>query len=162
MGIFESELDETGDIWVVPMDGSGKPYPFIETEFHEYNAQFSPDGRWVAYVSHETGRPEIYVVSFPKRGAKKQLTSIGAQGVMWLRNGRELRIVTADLTHLRIRVEGDTFGTPEVIGKVPENLVNGDISADGSRILSIQQEKLDPVPITLITNWTESLGTRRP
>jgi eukaryotic-like serine/threonine-protein kinase len=152
--VFTDDATEpSGDIWVVPMDGSGKPYPFIETEFPEYASAFSPDGRWVAYLSEESGRREVYVVSFPRRDVKKQLTSMGALGVRWVRNGAELRVVTSDLTHLRIAVHGDSFGVPETLGKIDRSLVNGDYSPDGSRILTIYEEPFEPEPMTVITNW---------
>src|SRR6185295_17147348 len=53
------------DLWILPMTGERKPFPYLQTEFNETHSQFSPDGRWVAYVSDESGRPEVYVQSFP-------------------------------------------------------------------------------------------------
>ena len=147
------QAETSGDLWIVPMDGSGKPYPFIEGEFPEYGGDFSPDGRWIAYVSEESGKPEVYVVSFPKRDVKKQLTSAGVGGLIWLRNGKEIRVITNELDHLRIPVNGDSFGSPVKIGKITESLVNGDFSSDGSRILTISEETLEKPPFTVITNW---------
>ena len=58
------------DLWILPMTGDRKPFIFLQTEFDETHAQFSPDSRWIAYVSNESGRPEVYVQSFPASGGK--------------------------------------------------------------------------------------------
>ena len=61
------------DLWVLPMMGERKPFPFVKTNFEEREGHFSPDGRWVAYVSNESGRFEIYVQPFPGSGGKWQV-----------------------------------------------------------------------------------------
>jgi Tol biopolymer transport system component len=58
------------DIWILPLFGGRKPFPFIETDFDEFGAEFSPDGRWLAYFSDESGRQEVYLVPFPGPGGK--------------------------------------------------------------------------------------------
>ena len=61
------------DLWVLPLFGDRQPVPFLQTQFDECQGQFSPDGRWVAYVSDESGRYEVYVQSFPRPGASRRL-----------------------------------------------------------------------------------------
>src|SRR5262245_10623316 len=53
------------DLWVLPMSGERKQFPFLQTEFNEQQAQFSPDGKWIAYTSDESGAPEVYIQTFP-------------------------------------------------------------------------------------------------
>src|SRR5262245_53086343 len=89
------------DLWVLPMEGDRKPWPFLKTKFPERSAHFSTDGRWVAYLSNESGQPEIYVRPFvePTSAAGAKATSIGGQwqvstagGIAprWRYDGKEL------------------------------------------------------------------------
>lgn len=86
---------ETGaDIWILPLQGARKSWPFLQTKFNEAEAKFSPDGRWVAYSSDESGRPEVYVQPFPGPGGKWQISTDGGGAPEWARNGRELFYVS--------------------------------------------------------------------
>jgi Tol biopolymer transport system component len=78
------------DIWQRNMEGTPMARPFIKTAFDEFNASFSPDGRWVAYVSNETGRNEIYVQAFPGPGGKQLISSDGGIVPVWSPNSREI------------------------------------------------------------------------
>ncbi|HEY3122574.1 MAG TPA: protein kinase, partial [Thermoanaerobaculia bacterium] len=78
------------DLWLLPLSGDRKPKPFVVTPFGEYGAQFSPDGRWIAYVSNESGRAEISVQAFPGRGGKWQVSTEGGTMPRWRKDGREL------------------------------------------------------------------------
>ena len=79
-------LDEYGgsktknDVWVLPLDGEQKPFPFLQTEAYEGGAQLSPDGRWLAYTSDESGRYEVYVQRFPAGGGQRQVSTGGGIG----------------------------------------------------------------------------------
>ncbi len=77
------------DMWTLPLD-DGDPSPFHVTEFDEGNATFSPDGRWLAYQSGESGRPEIYATPFPDLGEKILISTNGGGGPIWSRDGREI------------------------------------------------------------------------
>src|SRR5262249_28468675 len=78
------------DIWVLPLDGSVKPQPFLDNIITRGDLQFSPDGKWVAYESNEGGRNQIYVVPYPGPGGKSQVSTDGGTQPRWNRNGREL------------------------------------------------------------------------
>ena len=65
---------------MLPLDDEGEPSPFIATDFNDANAVFSPDGRWLAYQSDESGSPEVYVTAYPDRGRKWQISTDGGQG----------------------------------------------------------------------------------
>src|SRR5262249_44263176 len=81
-----------GDVWFLPVTGSSaaKPVPIIQTEANEFAGTLSPDGRWLAYTSDESGRIEVYVQSFPGGGGKRQVSSGGGNHPRWRRDGREL------------------------------------------------------------------------
>ena len=83
--------DTARDLWVLPMEGDRTPVPFLVTPFNERAATFSPDGRWLAYVSDETGQDEVYVRAYPPESEQEYLASTGGGGgPVWSRNGREL------------------------------------------------------------------------
>jgi Tol biopolymer transport system component len=78
------------DIWIAPLTGERKPKPFLQTKFNEMQARFSPDDRWIAYMSEESGRYEVYVQPFPGPGGKWQISTNGGTVPVWAQNGREL------------------------------------------------------------------------
>jgi Tol biopolymer transport system component len=82
---------ETGaDIWILPLEGDHKLRLFLRTRFNELVAQFSPDGRWLAYESDESGRPEIYVRQYPGPGGQWQISNEGGSRPVWSHDGRQL------------------------------------------------------------------------
>ena len=89
--IYTESSPKTGsDVWVLPMEGDRKPREFLKTPFEESAAQISPDGHWVAYVSDESGRLEVYVRPFPGSGGKWQISAEGSSEVAWSPKGNEL------------------------------------------------------------------------
>jgi len=78
------------DLWILPLDGSGQPFAFMETPFDEYMATFSPDGRFLAYQSDESGRDEVYVRAFPGPGGRWQVSTEGGVEPRWSGNGSEI------------------------------------------------------------------------
>ena len=78
------------DLWHLPLQGDRKPVPFLDTPALEQHGQLSPDGRWLAYTSNDSGSAEVYVQSFPVRGTKYQLTSNGATFPRWRHDGKEI------------------------------------------------------------------------
>src|SRR5262249_3839448 len=95
--LFRSVDPQTGfDLWILPASGDKKPFPFLKTPFEERNGQFSPDGKWIAYQSNESGRFEIYVQPFPGPGGKFQISSNGGAQPRWNKNGKEILYVSLD------------------------------------------------------------------
>jgi eukaryotic-like serine/threonine-protein kinase len=149
-----------GDIWVLPLSGDQKPYPFVESSFDEYPAVFSFDGRWVAYASNESGRYEVYVAPFPKRGGKWQVSTAGGNYPRWRRDGRELFYLAPDnrLTAATVNGEGSGFeiGIAHTLFET-RTLVNSrymyDASPDGQRFLINTRVEQVSQPITLVVNW---------
>lgn len=169
----------SSDLWVLPMTGDPKPRALLQTAFGESDGRFSPDGRWVAYVSNESGRAEIYVMPFPEGSGKWQISAAGGTEPTWRRDGKELFylagtfVMAADvdgtwaafevgsvrpLFEVARRVQnyngltarGSNFGTGRVY----------DVAADGQRFLVnvvAEDQAAPPLPITVITNWTATL-----
>lgn len=109
------------DIWTLPVESGpsglkgGKPQVYLQTPFHERGPRFSPDGRWLAYFSNESGEYRVYVDSFPHKGSKRQVSSSGNSGPMWSRNGKDLFFeqfhAPSELMAVSYRVRGDSFVT---------------------------------------------------
>jgi Tol biopolymer transport system component len=163
---YESHPESSWDIWVLPLDGEDRePKPFLNTPFLEVRARFSPDGRWVAYESEESGRGEIYVRSFSGTGSKWQISTGGGTEPQWSRDGRALYYIAPDLKMMRVSVQaGEVFeaGIPEPIFAVTlRPITTGNrylLAADGNfLLLSSLREKSTP-PTTIVLNWIAELG----
>jgi Tol biopolymer transport system component len=86
----QSEPGKPRDVWILPMSGDARPFPFAQTPAEEWGSAFSPDGRFLAYVSDESGTPEVYVRPFPPAGGKWQISASGGTSPEWRRDGKEL------------------------------------------------------------------------
>src|SRR5262249_10268948 len=95
------------DLWVLPLAGERKPAVYLQTPFDETHARFSPDGRFVAYTSNESGRDEVYVQTFPAGGGKWQISTEGGDQAQWRADGRELLFLGLDrkLRAVAVRTE---------------------------------------------------------
>src|SRR5260370_27216602 len=107
------------DLWLLPLFGDQKPFPFLQTEFNERDGRFSPDGRWIAYASDESSTWQVYVHSFPASGGKWLVSTNGGYFPAWRRDGKELFYVSADKKMMAVEVKGEgaTFerGVPKVL-----------------------------------------------
>jgi Tol biopolymer transport system component len=149
-----------GDVWIVPVSGDGKPYPFLATEFEERSASFSPDGKWVSYVSNESGRDELYVVPFPGPGGKWQISTSGAEGGGFFKGGKEILYGTGnDAVAVEIKAgpSGLEVGPPKTLFKVPP-VTTLAMTPDGERFLlaALPQGTVAP-RVALVTSWTAGL-----
>jgi Tol biopolymer transport system component len=162
-----------GDLWVVPAVKDSVPRPFLKTRFNEFSASFSPDGRWVAYSSDETGRYEIYVrpIAPPRSGAvipeagagKWQVSTAGGVFPAWRRDGREIYYLSAADAMMAVPVAfmgaAIEAGTPmELFRTRVAHTGNGesrqyDVAADGRFLVSALPNETGSSPITLILNW---------
>ncbi|HKA36470.1 MAG TPA: hypothetical protein VKH43_06585, partial [Thermoanaerobaculia bacterium] len=141
---------------------------FLKTDFDELEGEFSPDGRWVAYSSNESGRYEVYVQPFPGPGGKYQISTGGGGMPVWRRDGKELFYLAADQRLMAVPVQtGATFepGSPAPLFAMrqkndPDR--HFDVSADGQRFLvAVPVGEEVSLPVTLIQNWTNLLRERR-
>jgi serine/threonine-protein kinase len=146
---------------------SGSVTPFLSSKFDETNPQISPDGRWVAYISNESGRSEIYVRPFPGPGLKLQISNEGGSEPLWARNGKRLFYRRqGQLWVVDVQTDG-VFATskPRLLFDKPEYLTSSpyrtyDLSLDSQRFLMVKGEQRKPAPVTemiLIQNWFEEL-----
>ncbi len=140
---YESET--RGDIWLLPLTEERKPKPFLNTPFNEIDPKISPDGRWIAYASDETGREEVYVQSLEGSGGKYQISTEGGFGALWARNGREL-FYRKDHKVMAVSVTTN----PGFVASSPRLLFEGaydihprregvwDVTPDGQRFLMVR------------------------
>jgi len=164
------------DLWVVPLEGERKPEPFLATSFTEANGAFSPDGRWMAYASNESGRSEVYVRPFPTQGGKWQVSDGGGGYPRWSRDGRELFYRTDDgIMVASVESAGDTFraGKPRPVFQgsfrggtaglalAGNNFADYDVTPDGERFVmfpAADDEGAGQHPhLTLVTHWFDDL-----
>jgi Tol biopolymer transport system component/predicted Ser/Thr protein kinase len=156
------------ELWVLPTDGDRKAVPFIKTTFGVSYGQFSPDGRWVAYSSNETGQWEIYVAPFPGPGGNWKVSSAGGTEPRWRRDGKELFYIAPDgrLMALDVKV-GASFeadaARPLFQTGGREHISSGDlftydVAADGQRFLVNTDvgEVVSPSP-TVVLDWAAEL-----
>ncbi|MBE0659848.1 MAG: PD40 domain-containing protein [Bryobacteraceae bacterium] len=153
------------DLWVLPMTGERKPAVFLKTEFNERQGAFSPDGKWIAYSSDESGRYEIYVQPYPATGAKWQVSRDGGRHPKWRRDGRELYWLEEDGTLMAAEVSmGQTF-QPGNAGALFETGITNiselfAVTGDGKRfLLPMPAETEGARPVTVVQNWLA--GARR-
>ena len=167
--IFRGALTgaENDDIAIVSLDGGGDTTPLLQTTFRERNPELSPDGRWLAYASNESGREEIFVRGFPEvdAGGRWQVSTGGGLQPLWSRDGRELFYRSGDAL-LAVSIETDpTFiaGNAEVVFERqyanPQGGRTYDISPDGERFLMIKQVESasEASQIIVVQNWFEEL-----
>ena len=158
------------DLWVLPLEGDKKPIPVAVTEFTELNSQFSPDGKWIAYSSNETGRPEVYVQSFPNKGGKVQISTQGGVQPRWTIAGKE--IIYADLTGNLFAVDINTEQPALKVG-ISKELFKADIgstsarclydvTSDGLRVVTMKlgDQNRNGAPLNFVQNWTTELRTK--
>lgn len=168
--VYQENHPETrSDLWVLPLDGEEKPRPFLITAFAESAARFSPDGRWLAYHSDESGRDEVYVRPFPGPGGKWQVSSGGGEEPRWTADGSRLLFWQGlELQEASIAAEGNALkvGRPERIRTFQGFTDPWDASGDGSRLILIQnptssnQEDVgagEPDLVKFTFHWFEEL-----
>jgi Tol biopolymer transport system component len=169
--------DSKCQTWILSAPGSSpetKPRRFSRSSSNEIGAILSPDGKWIAYDSDESGKYEVVVEPFPGPGAKLQVSTHGGWVPAWARNGRELYYVDPDTKQL-MAVEtgtGPAFhaGQPKAIFKMPDSSISSineaiyDVSQDSKHFLVLRPEEAANAGSTLIfiTNWFDDLRRRVP
>jgi Tol biopolymer transport system component len=159
------------DLWILPMFGEQKAVPFIQTEFAEIQARFSPDGRWVAYTSNASGPFQVYVQSFPASGGKWQISTNGGAQPQWRHDGKELFFLSPNRKLMAVEVNGSgaTFvaGVPQDLFEVRTSPLFPGLgsssyyaaSGDGKRFLvNTPVGESGSVPLTIVLNWSAGLN----
>ncbi len=151
-------FNEKGDIWILPMEGERKPFPFIQSNADETDGAFSRDGRWIGYTSDETGKPEVYVTSFPQHQGKWQISNGGGIYPVWSRNGKELfyfngrSVMKVDVLATAATFD---FSVPRNVCEAPPSVNIQDISVDDKQFLVTiaRTERLTLPQLQVVTNW---------
>jgi dipeptidyl aminopeptidase/acylaminoacyl peptidase len=149
-------------IWILPR--GGEPSAWLGSSFYESNPNFSPDGRWLAYVSDESGRSEVWLQSYPEPGTKVRVSTDGGREPVWSPDGTELFYRQGAEALMAV---GLTM-TPELSVERPrlvlqENLndergwANYDISPDGRRFVVIHDFDVNPPSLVVVENWFDEL-----
>jgi Tol biopolymer transport system component len=157
--------DTPRDIWALSLEGERRKFPVLETTFNETNAQFSPDGRWIAYQSDESGRVEIHVQPFPGPGRRVRISGSGGVQVRWRRDGKELFYLASDNRLMAVPIQLDEQGENIEVGTpvplFPTRLAGEPrndsarhymVSPDGQRFLMDTLTEVS-IPITVVLNW---------
>jgi Tol biopolymer transport system component/predicted Ser/Thr protein kinase len=164
--LYENQASSrSSNLFILPLTGDRKPFPFLQTQFGETDGRISPDGRWVAYRSNESGRNEIYVAPFPGPGGKWQISTAGGYFPRWRHDGSEIFYLTPDnrLMAASVNGKGAGFEVGAVKPLFATRIVGGgnyryDVSADGQRFLiNTAPEQATSAPITVVLNWTAGL-----
>ena len=177
--VFDQKDGQTGDdTWMLPLDGDRKPQPAIRSKFDEGSAKVSPDGRWIAYSSTESGAPEIYVQQFPGLGGKIQISNKGGVDPVWRRMGGELyyRGFDGEMMVVSVATGGSEFraSAPRLLWKGEYSSGTGascgmpgptssayDVTADGQRFLMVK-DATKPVgrQVVVVLNFAEEVRTK--
>ena len=154
-----------GDIMMLPLTGECKPEAYLQTKYSE-NGTFSPDGRWVAYNSDESGRSEIYVQGYPERRGKWPVSAEGGRTPAWRADGKELYwLRLGDNTLMAASVElqaaGVRIGRTEALFRLPTEapFTSFQPGRDGRRFLVYEPEGAPQGrPMVVVENWATRLG----
>jgi serine/threonine-protein kinase len=167
------------DLWTVPLESdsaglhAGRPEVFLQTPAQEMHPSFSPDGRWMAYDSDESGTGQIYVRAFPDKGGKWQISNSGGTYPVWSRNGHELFFETLDN---RIMLAGYTVNGDSFVAEKPRvwserqlggNLLNFAPAPDGKRILALMpvetaEAQMAQNQVIFLENFADELRRKVP
>lgn len=158
--------DSARDIWYLSVEEGGKPTPYIQTRFEEDSARFSPDDAWVAYVSDQSGRNEVYVAPFPDPSGRWQVSTNGGTLPRWRGDGREIYYLSPEGEMMAAQVDalpgGFRVGQPRALFRAQIHAGAWeayDVTADGKRFLvNTRFGQANLSPMTLVLNWTAQLG----
>jgi Tol biopolymer transport system component len=153
-------------LWIHQTAPEKKDYPLLGTNFTEENGRFSPDGHWLAYVSEETGKDEIFVVPFPGLSSKWQISTAGGEQAVWRSDGKQLFYMAPDRKLMAVGLDtaGGNFkaGLPQVlfassVTNIHHSYRQYDVSHDGQRFIINTRAEQNSEPITLYANWEREL-----
>jgi serine/threonine protein kinase len=161
--IIEQVTAKASEIWVLPLFGDRKAFPYLQGDYNQRQGKLSPNGRWLAYGSDESKRLEVYIRSFPTPSRKWQVSMNGGSNPIWSRDGKELFFIAVDGRMMAVDVtesEGKfSPGVPKALfdaGLLPEASYY-DVAKDGRFLLPKPVEQGGSVPLEVIVNWPATL-----
>jgi len=164
--VYREIHPDTGrDIWILPLEGERKPQPFLQTSFNEFTPILSPDGRWLAYTSDESGLTEIYVRAFSDSGGGRwQVSTGGGTEPLWSRGGRELFYRSGD-NIMSAAIETEPIFKVQTRKVLFEDIyvrnyshTNYDIHPDNKRFVMIKSPLEMSTEMIVVLNWFEELN----
>lgn len=145
------------DLWVLPLEGDRKPFPFVATQYSEWDAHFSPDNRYVAFVSDDSAAMEIYVAPFANPSQRIRISSSGGTMPRWSHDGRELFYLASDGTLMVATFTDGKAGTPSALFDA-KNVAGFDVAPDGKKFLAMSPvTSAVSAPLNVMLNWPEVL-----
>jgi hypothetical protein len=154
-------------LWILPLKGDGKPFQYTNApaRMQEANGLFSPDGRWVAYQSNDTGRPEVFVAPFPWTGVKWQVSNGGGADVRWSADGKKLYYFDfSGIVEAEVNGSGQSFavGNSKLLFRLPVRGLSREYAPtrDGKRFIAITPAEGSSQSLILVQNWTAALKKR--
>jgi eukaryotic-like serine/threonine-protein kinase len=160
--VFNKARGEAGEIWIYPLEKGSSPRPFLQGPYLYSGGWLSPDGRWLAYQSNESGKWEVYVAAFPGPGGKWQISTDGGESALWGPSGKEIFYA-----HDKKVMHAAVTTTPTFSASRPEVLFEGGydgwtIAPDGDRFLMVKDETAASAPnhLNVVLNWFEDLKRR--
>ncbi len=168
LSYYSRQPGTSWDVGILPLAGDRKPIPFLSSQFVEVRPRFSPDGRWIAYDSNESGQMEVYVQAFPGPGGKWQISTAGGSEPQWRRDGKELFYLAPDSKLMSVdATSGESFqaGVPKplFLASLEPIIVRNRYaaSADGKRFVLLSPiGRPSMPPTTVILNWTAGLAKK--
>ncbi len=159
------DQDTSQNVWLLEASGAKPPTAIVRGPVRENAGPISPDGRWIAFSSEDSGRYEIYVQSFPTPGRRVQISENGAARAWWTRDGRRMVLLGSDLRTLsRVDLQpGETLGvgTSAQFARLPADIVSVDAMPDRERFLAIAPERTGTGSISIVQNWRAALPEPR-
>jgi Tol biopolymer transport system component len=148
------------DLWIFPVDGEEEPYDFITGDFDEGYGRFSPDGKWLAYLSNESGKYELYATRFPSGEGKWQVSTEGADWLLgWKDDGTEIYFMDLEgrIASVKVSLSDDLVADIPAVLFPTKTSDTWDSSSDGERfVVGTPEGSEEDFPITLIINWLAS------
>jgi DNA-binding winged helix-turn-helix (wHTH) protein/Tol biopolymer transport system component len=155
------------DLVLLPLSGDKKPVPLLHTVFNESQGRIAPNGRWIAYVSDESGTQEVYVQRFPSLGYKRIVSIGGGVEPMWRQDGEALFYLSPDHTIVSVPfhpTEPPIIGEPKSLFRAPINTATTRnhyaVTSDGRFLINVEDQSSYLSPITVMVNWTVALGAK--
>jgi Tol biopolymer transport system component len=152
-------------VWILSLMGDRQPFPLVQSQFTDSDPAFSPDCKWVAYRSNESGQREIYLTHFPDATRRFPVSTKGGRNPHWRGDGKELFYFSPEhqnMMAVSVEEKGQeiTLGAPHALFSIPSGQPLGnlyDVTSDGQRFLLSANTSTANVPLTLVVNWDAEL-----
>jgi serine/threonine protein kinase len=169
--LYERTGSDTGSaVWAVPLVGEPKPFPVLQSKADEHYAEFSPDGRWIAYQSNAGGHVDIYLRRFPVAGGEWQVSTGGGSQPRWRPDSKELYYIGPDLRLMAVSItpnaDGQTLDAASPLPLFPTHLASGAnvfpgrsqyaVAPDGRFLMNVALDEATSTPITVALNWSST------